>query len=226
MKNFRVGSTLALRPALFESDPHRMDYKKFWSTENDLIPDPRKEPSKWNEMWEELTLAYDASTHSMRMKGMFDGQPTDDILANHRNRMQLLCEHQLELTNAAAISFARDDFEAKWLQSSADYREKHLLEGLVRTSAMTPTMSDQRALCAEVTIARMQDRGGKGFLTLLKLGMLDTVSLPKTALFLPSRRWDKIVQRNKPGLTEHDIAIQAYCDGIRNNYICASQHHE
>jgi hypothetical protein len=89
---------------------------------------------------------------------------------------------QRRTTSEAEQFFATDDFESEWIQSGAAYREKHLLEGMVRTCDMG--LEDDRMESDEVTLPYLQKANGRGFLTLLKHFMLDDASfIPSEPIF-------------------------------------------
>src|ERR1700691_5941320 len=102
--------------------------------------DCRKEPAKWNRQWEDhLTIFGSVSLMQGLSESMEEG-----ALTGHRHRLRALCEFQNKLTVVAAQSFGQYDFESNWLKSSVSDREKHILEGMVRTCTMMHGMEDYR----------------------------------------------------------------------------------
>jgi len=144
------------------------------------------------------------------------------ILTDHRHRLRLLCEFQSHLTIAVVQAFVRDNFQLKWLQSSVSYREKHLLEGMVRTCTMMRGMEDYRMHCEEISLPYLEKDGGCGYLRLLKHFMIkDPTSVSTVPIYLPSPQWDRFVMgREESALSEKELAFKAYYDGVRNTFIC------
>jgi len=150
----------------------------------------------------------------------------EETLTNHRNRLRALYDIQNRLTLAAALSFERDNYESKWLQSSASYREKHLLEGMVRTCTMMYGMEDHRIYCNEITLPSLEKDGGRGYLRLLKHFMVkDLTSVSKAPIYLSSSQWDRFVMgKEEYALSEKELTFKAYYDGVRNTFICKYQY--
>jgi hypothetical protein len=123
------------------------------------------------------------------------------------------------MTSEAEQFFATDAFKSEWIQSGAAYREKHLLEGMVRTCDMG--MEDDRIESDEVTLPYLQKANDRGFLTLLKHFILDDASpIPSEPIFIPSPRWDCMMGKNPKNLSNVEKAWQAYTEGIRNEFTC------
>jgi hypothetical protein len=153
---------------------------------------------------------------------MFPEGAEQGILTDHRHRLHLLCNFQNHLTIEAVLSFIRDNFESKWLESSASYREKHLLEGMVRTCTMMQGVEDYRMHCEEISLPYLEKDGGRGYLRLLKHFMVkDPTSVSTVPIYLPSPQWDRFVMgREESTLSEKELAFKAYYDGVRNTFIC------
>jgi hypothetical protein len=119
------------------------------------------------------------------------------------------------------LFFALRDFESKWLESNESVRQKHLLEGFVRTCTMTSGMENSRLYCEEMTLSNLQRGNGRAFLDLLKFFMIgDTSSVPTTAILLPNPRLDQEIGKRRKDWSEQDKIYHAYYDGIRNVFIC------
>lgn len=199
----------------------------FWAREFKLA-DCHKEPLKWNTQCESLSKDFasvDLLEHLTAMKLTSatgsSGSEDEEMLSTHRNIIQDLCLQQRELTMTAARFFAMDDFEAKWLRSSASTREKHLLEGIVRTCTMAPGMEDTRLYCYEITLSLLQKAGGRGYLNLLKKFLIaDTTLTPTTPILITNPQWDQMIGKNKSNLSESNKIMQAYMEGTRNIFIC------
>src|ERR1700733_6846124 len=187
------------------------------------FPGRDDDPAKWNEVWERVIKGYGSTDVLQRFetKGITDAE-ADELLLNSSTRLRYLCDCQHRLTIRAACAFAEGDFESKWLRSNINVREKHLLEGIMRTCDLkVPFIEDERANCQEVTLPFLQKAKGRGFLTLLRHFMHeDTSSIPTTPIFLSSPRWDRMIGRNRKNLSDKLKIAQAYCDGNRNEFIC------
>ncbi|KIM82390.1 hypothetical protein PILCRDRAFT_820225 [Piloderma croceum F 1598] len=184
--------------------------------------DSREDPAKWNRRWE-ARLKKNSSVNMMEKSlAMFPKGAEQGILTDHRHRLRLLCNFQNHLTIAAMQSFVRDNFESKWLESSVSYREKHLLEGMIRTCTMMQGMEDYRAHCEEISLLYLEKDGGRGYLRLLKHFMVkDPTSVSTVPIYLPSPQWDRFVMgREDSTLSEQELAFKAYYDGVRNTFIC------
>jgi hypothetical protein len=179
-------------------------------------------PVEWNEMWERMikkNRSFDV-LQQYTSKGV-DAKDMEGLLLNSSIRRRDLCATQHKLTIRAERAFT-NDFESKWLRLSKRTRQKHLLEGMVRTCENgAPMMEDDRAFCDEVTLPYLQKAGGQGFLTLLRHFMLkDASSVSSTPIFLPNPLWDHMIGRNRKNLPDEHKAVQAYCDTGRNEFIC------
>jgi len=190
-----------------------------------VFADCRKEPAKWNDQWEQRLKTF-GSVNLMRVVFLFLPESTEQILTDHRYRLRLLCELQTRLTATTALFFGREYFESKWLKSSGSYREKHLLEGMVRTCTMMYGMEDHRMHCHEITLPFLEKDGGRGYLRLLKHFMVkDLTSVSKAPIYLPSLEWDRFAMgREECDLSEKELAFKAYHEGIRNTFICEHQY--
>jgi hypothetical protein len=190
-----------------------LKWSKLWG-----FADCRKEPAKWNQQWEHQ-LKQIASVNILQKSTLSDD--TEDILTHHRTRLRELCIFQNNLTVLAA-DFAQDNFESKWVKSSTAHREKHLLEGIVRTSTELLGMEGYRIFCDEITLPFLEKDEGRGYLRLLKHFMVeDPTSLSKAPIYISNPRWDQLLPNNggnKP--SEKELALKAYYDGIRNTFIC------
>jgi hypothetical protein len=183
---------------------------------------PKHDPVQWNIQWEQMMskLLTPAAMHQFLQ--LSEASVTgEEILSNHRKRIQDLCTQQRNLTINTASCFALHDFEAKWLKTDKLVRQKHLLEGIVRTCAITSGMEDSRLCCEEITLANLQARNGQEFLDLLSFFMVkDTSSTPTTPILLCNPRWDKMIGKHRKNLSERDKIFHAYYDGVRNVFIC------
>jgi len=101
-----------------------------------------EEPAKWSRGWEARLKIFSSVNMMKKSLAMIPKGSEQAILTDHRHRLRLLCKFQSHLTIAAVQAFVRDNFQSKWLQSSVSYREKHLLEGMVRTCTMMRVMED------------------------------------------------------------------------------------
>jgi hypothetical protein len=193
--------------------------QSLWSAAG--FADCRKEPSKWNDQWEQR-LKILASVNLVQRSLPMISASTEEILTGHRNRLRALCDIQNRLTIAAALSFGRDNHESKWLKSSASYRKKHLLEGMVRTCTMMHGMEDYRMYCNEITLPFLEEDGGRGYLKLLKHFMVkDLTSASKSPIFLSSPQWDRFVMgKEECALSEKELVFKTYYDDVRNTFIC------
>lgn len=184
--------------------------------------DCRKEPAKWNQQWEER-LRIVTSTNLMQVSlPMLPESIEEEIFTNHRNRLRNLCSFQNELTVTAAMSFGRDNFESEWLKSSTSLREKHLLEGMVRTCTMMLGMENHRMLCDEISLPFLEKDGGHGYLRLLKHFMVkDPCYVSKVPIYLSGPQWVRFMMgREDSALSEKELAFKTYYDDARNTFIC------
>lgn len=151
----------------------------------------------------------------------------EEILTNHRSRLRELSIFQNTLTVLAMESFTRNNFELEWLKLSAFDRQKHLLEGMVRTCTMMPVMENHRIFCDEITLPFLERGEGRGYLGLLKHFMVkDSASVSKVPIYISSPRWDWMVKfTNGNDVSEKELAMRAYSEGVRNSFICKCQNH-
>ena len=185
--------------------------------------DCRKDPAKWNEQWEDYLKVLAPVNIMKKSFMMLPEDVEEEILSNHRGRVRDLCEFQKRLTVVAAESLTRDHFESKWLKSSASQREKHILEGMVRTCTAASGMEDHRMICDEVTLPYLQKDGGRGFLGLLKCFMIEDPTVGhEDPIYISNPRWDAMVGKKRKDLSERELIMQAYGDGIRNTFLCES----
>jgi hypothetical protein len=184
--------------------------------------DCREEPAKWNREWEAKLKILSSGNMMKESLAMIPKGAEQAILTDHRHRLRLLCKFQSHLTIAAVQAFVRDNFQSKWLQSSVSYREKHLLEGMVRTCTMMRGMEDYRMHCEEISLQYLEKDGGRGYLRLLKHFIVkDPTSVSTVPIYLPSPQWDRFVMgRDESTLSEKELAFKAYYDGVRNTFIC------
>ena len=152
------------------------------------------------------------------MLAMFPEGAEQEMLTDHRHRLRILCNFQNRLTIAMAQSFVRDNFQSKWLAASLSHREKHLLEGMVRTCTMVQGMEDYRIYCEEISLPYLEKDGGRGYLRMLTHFMVkDPTSVSTVPIYLPSPQWDRFVMgREESTLSETELALKAYYDGVRN----------
>lgn len=184
--------------------------------------DCRKEPDKWNQQWEDhLTIFGSVSL----IQGLSESME-EEALTDHRHRLRALCKFQNELTVMAAQCFGQYDFGSNWLKLSVSDREKHLLEGMVRTCTMMRGMEDYRMYCPEVSLPYLEKNGGRGYLRLLKYFMVKDPTLVATMpIYLPSAQWDRYVMgKQESALSGKELVFKAYYDGVRNTFICKQQY--
>ena len=184
--------------------------------------DCREEPAKWNRGWEARLKIFSSANIVKESLATVPKGAEQTILTDHRHRLRILCHFQNRLTIAAMLSFVRDNFESKWLELSVSYREKHLLEGMVRTCTMMQGMEDYRMHCEEISLPYLEKDGGRGYLRLLKHFMVkDPTSVSTVPIYLPSPQWDRfMLGREESTLSERELAFKAYYDGVRNTFIC------
>lgn len=176
---------------------------------------------QWNAQWESYLeraqfpilfyqLAYRWS--SMGHSGARDSQ-----LMGIRTNFRSMCLMQRNLTERILHAIVRDHFESRWQEAEESVRERHLLEGLVRTCAHPQGAEQSRLLCPEVTLEKLQDSQGRAFLNLLKSYILDEYSaVPKKPLLLPSGRLNDPPE----AMSELDNIIREELIIDRNSFIC------
>lgn len=193
-----------------------------------VTTDPKKDPFHWNKQWENVVEQMVEKRLLSDMMECSKGDcDSEGILSNHRQRVQGLQYHQKGLTNYAAECFAVHDFESKWLGSTIAVRQRHILEGLVRTSAIGT--EDARTFCPELTLVGLEKGNGRGYFDLLNYFMVDdtsestsesTTSTPPILLLNP--RLDEQMGKGRKDLSENDKILHAYFDGVRSFFICGS----
>lgn len=187
-----------------------------------ITTDPKKDPFRWNKQWEYVVKTMvEGGLLSTMMEHSDEGCDSEQILSNHRQRIQGLQNQQKGLTIYAGECFALHDFESKWLGSTVAIRQHHILEGLVRLCAAG--MEDERTSCPELTLVDLEKGNGRGYLDLLNYFMVDdTIITPTSPILLPNPRLDKQMGKGRKDLSENDKILQAYFEGVRNVFICES----
>lgn len=98
----------------------------------------------------------------------WDERPVDPLdLEYLEGFRKSLVSIQTRLSDGVAYFRDYHQFDSQWLLSSAQHREQVMLQGLLKTSSVTPDMEERRTYCPEITMANLQRDGGKGFLDLL-----------------------------------------------------------
>ncbi|KAJ7184740.1 hypothetical protein C8R46DRAFT_883499 [Mycena filopes] len=105
-----------------------------------------------------------------------------------------ICILQRDLTRKSAKRLAEDDFEAHWTtRCSAKEREDFILEGLVRACTASPDFEAHRKWCPELTLKRLNNGSGKGFIELLeKLTLQDLDKVPDNFRTVPNAVYEKL----------------------------------
>lgn len=148
------------------------------------FPDPDAAPAAWNTIWEQIALQYTlVINHSKTFQRdeRLTPTPADDqwTLSFYRSLYHETCVLQHKLTLAAAEAYSTG-FERHWKAAPEAVRQKHLLEGHVRTSVACVDADIYRLFCGDVTLPSLQIDSGRGFLRLVKVYLHDDLDAPPT----------------------------------------------
>ncbi|KAK7463072.1 hypothetical protein VKT23_007658 [Stygiomarasmius scandens] len=181
-------------------------------------PSYKKDRIAWNKAWEREHDALYGSELNLRLipgrpvVGLFDSLPDimyelamqDSLVQNTHVIQSQICILQRDLSKKVSQRYAEDDFVHKWTQKcTPKERENWILEGLVRTCESSPDLEDHRRYCPEITMARLNNHSGKGFLNLLeKLTLQDIEKVPDDVKMVPNPIWEAMNsegQNTRPG---------------------------
>jgi hypothetical protein len=125
---------------------------------------------KWNAAWEE-TIKKNKTNPTDMMRAVLGAlaknskQSFQTAIDNYRQNFNSLCTLQTHLSSYATACFAQLEFESKWRLAANPTREVHILKGLAHACKGSDY---DRIYCDELTLPRLQDQHGSGFLRLLK----------------------------------------------------------
>ncbi|KAJ7202628.1 hypothetical protein GGX14DRAFT_653889 [Mycena pura] len=169
-------------------------------------PSFEKDRRGWNAAWERDLATIYGSAVEISFPGRqeppsiigdlateyYEMMNTDAHVLSLTTMTTQICVLQRDLTRKSSQRFAVDDFETHWTtRCSAKEREDFILEGLVRA-------------CPELTLQRLNQHSGKGYIELLrKLTLQDVDKVPDDFNTVPNTVYDKINavgQNPHPGL--------------------------
>ena len=174
-----------------QSDPNfpnsQTDTKR-WVAASDNLCKRRFDPSQ--------PLPYDH--HRGQTDAQFAGTMNENVLQEIIGARRLTCASQLQLSRNITRMFTEMDFEDKWLALGEDGQEKYLLRAF-KAHESGPAEGfamhgPEKLNCPEVCRDELVKDGGRGFLDLLKMFLLDNNDEQPTQPFLtPSARFDAII---------------------------------
>lgn len=182
-------------------------------------PDYRKDRVAWNKEWERRIKSAQWIDVTRQTWKVMDTE-LEQQLCDHRLRIRHLCHFQRGLAIEAVECFVRYDFEKKWLGSDAAFRQRHILEGIVRVCKRQFGMEEMRLICDEITLPYLQKDGGKGYLNLLRHFMAeDTTTEASTPIYIANARWDRVAGKGRNQTTKEQT-WQAIFEAMRTDFIC------
>jgi hypothetical protein len=161
------------------------------------------DPVVWNLSWEARASDFIGS-HEI---GESWGEVDETFLAAHRACFEGLCFLQYDLSLSASEYYALG-FEGRWRNVAQGVRQKHMLEGHVRT-CMADEGDAVRSYCSDICLEPMASDSGKLFLDLLQRYLLDDITRPSaTPITYPY-----------PGSTSRSTVMDAFAFA-RDTYLC------
>ncbi|KAJ7652705.1 hypothetical protein DFH06DRAFT_1299495 [Mycena polygramma] len=112
-------------------------------------------------------LAGRPSTTDIFPTDVYDQMATDRAAQEIDSLVHDIHTLQLDLMAKASEKIVADRFEACWMKHSPHEREEFILEGLVATCGLSSSYEDWRAWCPELTLKRLNDRSGEGYINIM-----------------------------------------------------------
>lgn len=160
-----------------------------WLVGSDAITERRFNPAR--------PLEYDFQRG--QDDAFFQSMINEDVLQEILNSRRMACVSQHNLSCEAVNLLTEEDFETKWLALGKEGQDQHLFKAYRElevhdSSDPLGSLNPGKINCPEVSYAAVRREGGKGFLDLLKLFVLDNNDIVPTQPFiLVNPRFDEII---------------------------------
>ncbi|KAJ7664409.1 hypothetical protein DFH06DRAFT_1470786 [Mycena polygramma] len=197
-------------------------------------PSFTEDPRGWNTAWE-LHLArifgsdLEIISTDGSLAGITENLPTEvyDDMATDKTaeEMDRLTYHiralQHDLIVKGSEKIFADGFEGCWRQLSPHEREEFILEGLVATCEVSALYEAWREWCPELTLKRLNDRSGEGFIILLHDLRYPASQESKEAphnynyTTIPNAAFDEMISHIGPGPHPGCVMLQRVIQGQR-----------
>jgi hypothetical protein len=177
-----------------------------WEIPHPEIPDPQSDTNNWLTVTDNLCkIRFDPSQplppdyHRAMTESAFADSTNQNVLQEIVGARRLACTAHLQLSRTVTILFTEGDFENKWLALGKEQQERHLLNAF-KIHESNPGESafmyglPEKLNCPELCRDFLLKDGGRGFLDLLKVFLLDNNDEPPTQPFIaPNARFDAII---------------------------------
>jgi hypothetical protein len=180
-----------------------------WDQPNTNLPDSQTDTKKWLAATGKLCKRrFDPSQplppdfHRGQTDALFAGTLYNDVLQEIVGTRRLACASQLQLSQNATRMFTEMDLEENWLALGETGQENYLLSafkthenGHVEGFAIH---GPEKLNCPELCRDELMKGGGRGYLDLLRVFLLDNNDEQPTQPFLlPNPRFDAIMGRQQ-----------------------------